>query len=57
MSGAQRDLVEYVFSFESKPTSLIFGLGLGKSLPFLGSQFLLQSEEIGLILASLRVAR
>lgn len=55
MSGTQGDLVKYVFSFESKLTSLMFGLG--KSLPFLGSQFLLQSEEIGLIWASLRVAR
>lgn len=49
MSGTQGELVKYVFSFPSKLTSLIFDLGFGKSLSFLWSQFLLQSEEIGLI--------
>lgn len=51
MSGTQGDLVKYAFSFQSKLTSLIFVLGLGESLPFFGSQFLLQSEEIELITA------
>lgn len=51
MNGTQGDLVEYVFSFQSKLTSLIFGVLLGKSPLFFRSRFLLQSEEIGLITA------
>lgn len=62
MNGTQGDLAEYVFSFQSRPTSFIFGVGLGRLLLSIGAQFLPQSEEIGLItapffLASIRVAR
>lgn len=51
MNGTQGDLAEYVFSFQGKLTSLIFGVGLARLLLYIGSQFLLQSEEIGLITA------